>query len=230
MNNIEEEAKTYLESNKKKLIQDFVISKRLKAAENPISFFMAGATGAGKTEMASNLVGLVNNYLHIDADKIREWIPGYNGANATDFQSACSLGVEKIYDYCLEKKFNVIVDGTLQSYNVATKNITRSLLHGRKIVIFFVYQEPVITWSLVKIRERLQGRKVPFDVFVKSYLESIRNVDRLKREYGDRIELWCLEKRGKTDEPGYEQKIYTNVGSIDSCLKVDYNIDSVQEW
>ena len=52
--------------------------------EKPISIFMAGSPGAGKTEYSKNLIEMQEKYknhkvLRIDGDDLREKIPGYTG-------------------------------------------------------------------------------------------------------------------------------------------------------
>jgi len=58
----------------------------------PISVFMAGSPGAGKTEFSRNVILTIledstkHNVLRIDGDDLRAKIPGYTGSNSCLFQ------------------------------------------------------------------------------------------------------------------------------------------------
>ena len=136
---ISEDAIEFVKRNKKFIINKFVDDSRQKSFQAPISFFMAGSPGAGKTEFSKNFIRLVEKSMsqklaeagysepftivRIDGDDIREMLPGYVGNNSHLFQCAISLGVNKLYDYVLEKKLNVLVDGTFSSEKYAIENI-----------------------------------------------------------------------------------------------------------
>ena len=54
---------------------------------------MAGTLGAGKTEFIEELMNISEKlFVHIDADKIKQWIPTYNGLNSHLLQGASALG------------------------------------------------------------------------------------------------------------------------------------------
>ena len=136
-----EEAKKFIKKNKKLLIEKFASPDLYKPTVNPVTIFMAGSPGAGKTEFSKNLAKMLNKKLvRIDADEIRGIIPQYNGRNSDIVQGASSIGVEKLYDHILAKKLEAIVDGTFSKYNVSYKNVKRSLDHSRPVVIFYIYE------------------------------------------------------------------------------------------
>lgn len=65
-------------------------------SDNPITIFMAGTPGAGKTEFSITLIETFGgSFIRIDADEIRERMRplGYNGLNADIFQDAANKGV-----------------------------------------------------------------------------------------------------------------------------------------
>ena len=119
---ISQKAVKFIKQNKELLIKKFANEKIFKPVENPMSLFMAGSTGAGKTEFSKALIrNLGYPIVRIDADEIKEIIPQYTGANSDVVQGASSLGVEKLYDYVLKKKLHVIIDGTF--YEKSKKKI-----------------------------------------------------------------------------------------------------------
>lgn len=115
------EAKKFIRKNKQLLIQKFANEEIYKVDIYPVTVFMAGAPGVGKTEISKRLIETFQTKpIRIDADEIREICPGYNGANSHIFQSASTTGVHILYDYVLARKLNVILDATF-AYGNADK-------------------------------------------------------------------------------------------------------------
>jgi predicted ABC-type ATPase len=185
---------------------------------------MAGSPGAGKTEVSKRLVAkFTQKPIRIDADEIRALCPGYSGPNAHLFQRAASKGVHLLYDYALDRGLNVILDGTF-AYADAQKNIERSLEHGRKVEIYFVYQNPVQAWDFTKKREEIECRRVSKEVFVDSFFKSRENVNAAKQTFGNRIELNLLIK----DLLKSFEQLELNIGTVDNYLKRVYTREELQ--
>ena len=185
-----------MKKNKKKLLKDFASDEICPPSKkNSASFFMAGAPGAGKTETAISLIKLLNvPAIRIDPDDIKKWIPEYQGKYSNIFHPASSLGVEKIYDYTLKKKKSIILDTTFADYEISYKNVLRSIGKNRVIFIFYVYQNPELSWSFTLKREQIEGRSVPKKVFEIAFRNSGINVVRIKKDFGDKIVICLIEK------------------------------------
>jgi UDP-N-acetylglucosamine kinase len=115
-----------------------------------VSVFMAGAPGAGKTEFSRTLIkdrfGLDTSLIvRIDPDEIRMQIPMYLEGRAELFNHAVTKAVELLLDHCYDRKFDksFLLDGTLSSIEIARKNINRALKRNRKVLIYFVYKDPL---------------------------------------------------------------------------------------
>jgi len=189
---------------------------------------MAGSPGAGKTETSKIFISLLSkiikvNIVRIDADEIREMIPGYKGANSGYFQEAVSLGVNKIFDHVIKKKLNFLLDGTFASWNVSQNNVDICIRKNRQIHIIYIYQDPILCWDLVKARERKEGRVVPLNEFVDEFFNAKENVIKIKNIYKEKINLSLIIK-------GYDNnfdKYYENIDNIDNYTKIDYNKESL---
>jgi len=132
---IADDARAWVRNHRSEIIAHFVGS--IDPVDFPVYVFMAGSPGAGKTEFSKRLIEKFGkNVVRVDADDIRDMFPQYRGGNSYVFQGAVSLGMEKLYDYALHKKLDVVVDGTLKNYEKAKSNIDRSLKRGRKVEIF----------------------------------------------------------------------------------------------
>ncbi|MDP3792730.1 MAG: zeta toxin family protein [bacterium] len=209
----------FIKKNKKLLIEKFASKNIYTSDPNPISLFMAGSPGAGKTEISKRLIEKFSNIpIRIDADEIREVIPGYEGANSYIFQTAANKGVNILYDYVLSNDFNVILDGTF-AYGGAIENIQRSLNHNRDVEIYYIYQEPEIAWEYTKKREKIEHRRVSRNVFITSFFKARENVTMIKDSFGTKIELNLIVKNFMT---GLEE-INLNINSVDDYVPLKYN-------
>lgn len=130
---LEEEALKYIRKHASMLIEKFCLSLDCHPVTNPVSLFMAGSPGAGKTEVSRGLIKQFHDVpIRIDADEIRPFCPGYTGTNAHLFQKVANKGVNILYDYALHRHINCVMDGTF-AYGGASENIERSLKHKRKV-------------------------------------------------------------------------------------------------
>ena len=195
---------------------------------NPVSVFMAGSPGAGKTEASIELINLKGadntKILRIDPDELREELPGYIGENSWLFQRAVIPIVERIHDLALDQEQSFLLDGTLSSSSVAEKNIQRSLKRDRTVQILYVYQEPQQAWQFVQAREAAEGRRIQPEDFVRQYFAARDVVNRLKTEFGKSIQVDLLMK----NNDGSHQFYRAGVDQIDNHIPEKYSVTDVR--
>ncbi len=210
------------------------IAKRLTSVGNfpkdeiPVSVFMAGSPGAGKTESAINLIlrfSRDRNILRIDTDILRAEFKEYNGSNSSLFQAATSIIADKMQDYALKQDQSFVFDGTLTNLERARENISRSLKHGRNVFIVYVYQSPLQAWGFVKARAIRDGRVVPKDIFITQYFQARENVNILKKEYQGKIQVDVIVK----NIDGTDFKYRENIDRIDNYIKEGYSINTLKD-
>lgn len=222
---IRKAAQRFIQHSKALLVDRFAASSTHKPDDFPVSVFMAGSPGAGKTEVSIELVKqFMSPAVRIDADEIRKLCDGYTGENAHLFQSAASIGVETLYNYCLDQRLNMVVDGTF-AHQKTTANIEKSLTRGRKVIIYFVYQDPIVAWDFTKKRERVEERRVTKETFIRGYFLSRANVNAAKAQFGNRIELNLLVKNLTNDNVS---AIHGNIQSVDLYLEKLYTEDEIK--
>lgn len=218
-------ALSWVKVNKNKIIRTFAGLAEHVSDVKPVTLFMAGSPGAGKTEVSKRLIDRFRQKpMRIDADEIRTQCPGYVGSNAHIFQRAANKGVNILYDYALHKNINVILDGTF-AYTDAQTNIERSLNHNRKVEIFFVYQDPLQAWDFTKKREEIERRKVSREIFINAFIKAKENVNYAKRYFGDSIELNILIKDFEANIGHLE----LNKTTVDPYLKKVYTRDELEK-
>lgn len=134
--NIKAEAEDWARKNKKAFARELADPKRFPGEEAPVSVFMAGSPGAGKTESSKALAqALGDGFLRIDPDEFRIKLPGYTGANSWLFQGAVSILLGKVLDVAFEQGQSFLLDGTLSNLEQAFRNVERSLDKGRSVLI-----------------------------------------------------------------------------------------------
>ena len=221
--------------NKKQIAKELTDKNIYQSDTNPAAFFMAGCPAAGKTELAKSFAKFVGEkfndngepIMRIDADDLRELLPGYTGENSRLFQYPASILVDAAFDMIMKNKQSFILDGTLSDLNKARQNISRCLNKKREymVTVMYVYNDPIEAWKAAQLREVTEGRSVPMDIFIDRYFKSKVNTQKLKDEFGQNIEIDILFKETNVTRVRPE----FNVSNIDSYIPDNYNPDSLRE-
>lgn len=221
------DALAFARANRTRIAREFTSTDRFPREIAPVSLFMAGSPGAGKTEFAKALIRAFEDSggstMHIDLDELREHLPAYNGGNAHLFQPAANLILEKIHDIALKQGQSFILDGTLAKIDIARRNIARSLKRNRIVKILYVYQDPMQAWRFVQAREATEGRRILPDLFVDQYFSARQVVNTLKKELSGDISVDLLVK----NIDGTAQFYKDNIDNIDNHLREKYDRASV---
>lgn len=222
---VQNEAFEWIKRHSKNLFLEFADPLVFESDEQPTTIFMAGSPGAGKTEFSRRLAESFNQKpVLVDADEIRKVIPNYSGKNAYLFQKAATKGVNLLYDYVCKNGLNVIIDGTF-AYAQPVENIKRSLIHNRNVEIYFLYQDPLVSWEFTKVRELKEFRNVPKNIFINAYVKSIENVTLVKKEFGNKIKLNLVVK----DFTKGLQTLHLNTDKIEKLLPKLYTTGELDE-
>lgn len=223
---IKQRAEEFARKNKNAIAKEVTDPSVFLPDEFPVSVFMAGSPGAGKTEYSKNLVDILEKdkkckVVRIDGDELRERLPGYTGVNSHLFQGAMSAMVNSIHDATLRQKQSFILDGTFSKYERAADNINRSLLKNRFVFIFYVYQKPEIAWKFTQAREIVEGRNIPKDAFIRQFIGSRKTVSEIRKNFDKRVIISLVKKNFETHavEGIFEIK---HGEQIDDCLGQGY--------
>jgi hypothetical protein len=90
------------------------------------------------------------------------------------------------------------------------ENIERSLKHNRRVIIYYLFQDPTVAWKFTKIREEMEGRRVSKGVFIRAFFRARENVNEAKAHFGEKIELNMIVK----DFINNIEKVFPNIGSM----------------
>lgn len=195
--------------------------------EHPVSAFMAGAPGAGKTEVSKELVKMfgAGEVLRLDPDELRPYFDCYNGANSHVLQRAIIPIVEKCIDKSMEAGINLLVDGTLSNWEVAHRNILRALKDNRTVVVMFVLQDPLVSWEFVKAREHSEGRRIRKEIFVEQYFGSIEVMQKVIETFSPRVISWCTVKDAIKEQS--EITLLKTTDCLASLIKQQYTRETL---
>lgn len=197
--------------------------------EEPVSVFMAGSPGAGKTEASLELLATFSSdgmqIVRIDPDELRSDFEEYNGENSWLFQGAISILVDRILDLAFKQKQSFLLDGTLSNYKIAARNIERSLKRDRVVQILYVYQKPELAWEFVRAREVSEGRRVPPEQFIEQYFAAREVVNQLKKNFGVDLRVDLLLKNNDNTNRWYK----AGIDQIDYHIPEKYDRDAIVE-
>ena len=224
---VENEALEFARKSKKAIAKRLTDTAIYLPEDHPVSVFMAGSPGAGKTEASLELLQTLGDgaVIRIDPDELRNEFSAYDGGNAWLFQKAVSVLVEKIHDQVLSQQQSFLLDGTLSHYEVAQKNISRSLKKGRTVQILYVYQEPMLAWNFVQAREAAEGRRIRPEHFIQQYFGAREVVNRLKVEFGKEISIDLLLKNNDNSHRLYK----AGIDQIDHHIPEKYGVADVEQ-
>jgi len=222
---IRDAAIVYARANRKEIARQLTDVEQYPPDPEPVSVFMAGSPGAGKTEASKGLILEAGGIppVRIDPDELRENFEAYDGSNSWLFQAGTSILVEKIHDLVLKNGQNFLLDGTLANLEKARQNVARSLKRGRHVQILYVYQEPALAWEFVCAREVAEGRRVLPQHFVEQYFSARQVVNQLKEEFGKGIHVDLLLKNRDNSDKVYRD----NIDNVDNHVPEKYSRQEV---
>jgi hypothetical protein len=219
------EALQYVKDHRKELITTFIKGYKESHPEKPLSIFLAGSPGAGKTEYGISLIGGTDDVVRIEADAIREWLPMYNGANAPLLQQAASRGVDFLFDHLLKHSMSFLLDTTFTPWKIASQNVGRCLKRKRSVHIHYIYQDPIVAWAFTKKREAVEGRAVPLDSFIHKFMEAHDNVRKIISQYGETVDCTLVIK----NFAGGEKRLFEHIESLEHFLPMQYTVSLLEK-
>ncbi|WP_447651080.1 zeta toxin family protein [Pseudomonas abietaniphila] len=221
---ISDDAVIFAKANRREIAKRLTDPSTYLPDDNPVSIFMAGSPGAGKTEASLEFLSRFDiKSVRIDPDLLRVEIPSYTGSNSYLFQRAVSVLVDRLHDQVLKQRQSFLLDGTSANFDIVARNIRRSLTRGRFILILYVYQDPRLAWKFVTAREQVEGRNIPKTEFVRQYFSARSVVNRLKSEFGHAITVDLLVK----NEHGSTQMYRENIQRVDDHISETYDHSSL---
>jgi UDP-N-acetylglucosamine kinase len=217
----------YAKSNKNIIARKLTNIEIYLPEKEPVSLFMAGSPGAGKTEASKELIETLtdgkNDIIRVDPDELRHEFAEYKGANSYVFQKGVSILVEKIHDLALKQKQSFLLDGTLSRYEKAKQNIERSLKKKRTVQILYVYQKPELAWKFVCAREIAEGRNIRLEDFITQFFGARQVVNRLKSDFKREIMVDLLLKNNDNSNRLYK----ANIEKIENHIPEKYTPEDI---
>lgn len=223
---ISSRALQFAKENRTRIARELTCIETYPADEYPVSVFMAGSPGAGKTEVSRAFIGHMqstgSSALRIDPDDFREYFPDYNGKNSSLFQRGVTTFVERTLDLVYKQRQSFLLDGTLANLDVGRRNIARALEKvNRSAQVIYVYQRPELAWEFVLAREKKDGRNIPCSEFVRQFYAAKVSVCALKREFDGRLQVDVIIK--DNDGSNSDIGIDLSADEIDAFVNQPYD-------
>jgi predicted ABC-type ATPase len=138
---------------------------------------IGGQPGSGKSSAVHLLLQENQNFVFINGDDFREFLPGYyemmmiNPDNAADLsQYAVNYWVEKAIDTCVQNELSIAVEGTMRVSDTSLK--TATMLEDAGYTITFVLVSTPYELSIESIRIRYEEAVKKFGVGRSTKIES----------------------------------------------------------
>lgn len=196
-------------------IEDDIERFTITSKDTTSAIFLAWAPWSGKTEFILSLK--TKKYFFIDIDSYRNYFIWYEGNNSQDFQKAISGVVDGVTKYCFKNDIRFILDGTFKSLVHVKRNIENCKKKKRKIKIYFIFQNPYVSYYYTFLRKLNDERHIPAEWFVECFYESIRNIFIAKWK-DKNIELSICEKNNFLEKV-ITEKDYRVRNDIDEITK-----------
>ena len=227
---VSERAVVYAKQHRAAVARELASLELYPSDDYPVSVFMAGSPGAGKTEVSRAFISMMqaggSNALRIDPDDFRDHFPEYTGQNSSLFQRGVTLFVERTLDVVYRQRQSFLLDGTLANIDVARRNISRALAkENRSAQIIYVYQRPELAWEFVLAREKKDGRNIPCAEFVKQFYAAKASVCQLKREFLRDLQVDVIIK--DIDGGNEDVGIDLSADEIDGFVNQPYDHDQL---
>jgi len=196
---------------------------QIKEPEKTSVIFLAGAPWAWKTEFIKSLPKKID-FFFIDIDWYRGYFNNYDWKNSKNFQKAISSVVNKVVKYCFQNDIKFILDWTFKSLIHSKRNIDNCKRKNRKVEIYFIFQNPYISYYYTFLRELDEKRNIPVDWFIECFYNSIENIFDIKNK-NNFVKLFICEKIYEKSKIFKKKnyKIYDNINSLTKFCNL-YNI------
>ena len=195
----------------------------IKNIDETSVMFLAWAPWSWKTEFIKSLPKKLD-FFFIDIDSYRDYFSWYSWNNSKNFQRWISWVIDKIVKYCFKNDIKFILDWTFKSLVHVKRNLENCKKKKRKVEIYFIYQNPYVSYYYTFLRELDQKRNIPVKGFVECFYNSIENIFYIKNKHSS-VKLYICEKISKNWKIFWKKdyNIYDNIKSLTNFCN-SYNV------
>lgn len=93
------------------------------------------------------------------------------------------------------------------------------------MIVYYLFQDPMIAWKFTQVREEQEGRRVAKDVFITAFFRAQENVKIVKKHFGSSILLNIIVKDFTTDF----ERVVLDVPDIDPYLPRVYTAEELEK-
>lgn len=191
------------------LIHDEILKKSLddlqQAHEKPLVIFLGGGSASGKSSISKMLIQTFRDegedVILIDSDKIKTMLPEYKQLIERDPEHAAAVLHDEssdiseiLYSRSLEKKVNILFDGTMKNAEKYERLIREARAQNYSVSAVIADVPLEEAYRRADIRFEIEKRRVPREVIKQSHEGVPRTFNQLKDKF-DSFYLYDTSKR-----------------------------------
>ena len=143
-------------------------SDEIKTSKNPVGYVLGGQPGAGKSSLTKAILHNSQNTISIDLDNYRRWHPFFSEIQKTYGKESSRITQKfaaKILDAILQrainKKLNIIIEGTFRTADVPLKTLKTLKDNGYKTFVCIKTCPAEVSWNrcLERYEKGLQEKR-----------------------------------------------------------------------
>lgn len=151
---------------REKVHEDIIESllKDKQPSKNPTFILLGGRGGSGKSKFNGEVYDK-KDFVVLDADKIKEMLPEYEGWNAAHLHEESADVLEKALAYAKKQKLNVVLDATMNGLNSTQRrlNLFKDSGYRTEMHYMFLPRQKAARRAITRFVDKPDGRYVPID-------------------------------------------------------------------
>lgn len=179
-------------------------SKKPAKGERPSFIFLGGRGGSGKSKFNKQVYDK-DKFVVLDADYIKEQLPGYKGWNAAYYHEESSDILEKALETAKKLGVNVVLDATMNGLESSKRRLQQFIDAGYRTEAHYMYlpRQKSAERAVGRFLGEENGRYVPLDKIL-AMTENEKNFDEIK----EMVDGWSFSNNdvGRNDPPKLVEK------------------------
>lgn len=174
-------------------------NKKPEKGEKPTFIFLGGRGGSGKSKFNKQVYDK-DKFVVIDADYIKEHLPGYEGWNAAYYHEESADLVEKALLLAKQQGLNVVLDATMNGLESSKRRLQWFIDAGYRTEAHYMFlpRQKSAERAIGRFLGEKNGRYVPLDKIL-DMTENEKNFDEIK----EMVDGWSFSNNdvGRNEPP-----------------------------
>ena len=145
-----------------KIVEELLAGK--KQSDNPTFILLGGRGGSGKSKFNGEVYDK-KDFVVLDADKIKEMLPEYEGWNAAHLHEESADVLERALTTAKKLGLNVVLDATMNGLNTTKRRLDlfKNSGYHTEMHYMFLPRQKAASRAITRFVDKPKGRYVPID-------------------------------------------------------------------